>query len=205
MNILLDPNVSYFLLVCGAVLAILTLLSPGTGFFEISAMVLLVLAGYGIVNHPLNYWALAILLLGVFPFLLALRRSRQQIYLLPALLSLIIGSVFLFRAEEGFTAVNPYFATLMSALAVGLLWVIGRKAIEAIGAPVTHDPNRLIGSIGEARTNIYRDGTVYVGGEEWTARSESFIPAGSLVHIAGREGLVLLVEAVNKAPSQPPE
>lgn len=203
MNILTDPNVSYFLLVFGSILAILTLFSPGTGFFEISAMVILVLAGYGIINHPINLWALGVLLVGVFPFLLALRKSRQQIYLVPSLISLVVGSVFLFRAENGLTAVNPYFAILMSVLAVGLLWVIGRKALEAIHTPVTHDPNRLIGSIGEARTNIYREGTIHIRGEEWTARSETFIPAGSLVRVIGREGLVLLVEAVNRSAAPP--
>jgi membrane-bound ClpP family serine protease len=34
---------------------------------------------------------------------------------------------------------------------------------------------------------------VYAGGEEWTARSDALIPAGSQVKVVGREGVVLKV------------
>ncbi|NMC85494.1 MAG: NfeD family protein, partial [Anaerolineaceae bacterium] len=39
-------------------------------------------------------------------------------------------------------------------------------------------------------------GTVYVGGEEWSARSDEMIAAGSSVKVINREGLVLIVEPV---------
>jgi membrane-bound serine protease (ClpP class) len=194
MNFLLDPNVAYFLLVAGFVMAILALFSPGTGFIEIGALFALALAAYGIINLPINTWALVILVAGVFPFILALRRSRQYIFLVIALAALIVGSVFLFRAEEGAMAVHPILAILVSILSMGLLWVIGRTGLSAMSQPLSHDLGRFIGEVGEARTDIHLGGAVYVGGEEWTARSDTFIPAGSLVKIVGRQGLILLVE-----------
>jgi len=57
----------------------------------------------------------------------------------------------------------------------------------------------LIGKEGETRTEVYLDGTVYVGGEEWTARSEDPIPAGMPVRVIGRDGLVVVVEPVEKS------
>jgi membrane-bound serine protease (ClpP class) len=42
------------------------------------------------------------------------------------------------------------------------------------------------------------DGTVYLGGEEWTARSAAFIPAGSRVKAVRREGLSLVVEKADE-------
>jgi membrane-bound ClpP family serine protease len=197
MNILLDPNVAYFLLVCGFIMAILALFSPGTGIIEIGAIFALALAAYGIVNMPINSWALVVLLAGVFPFILALRRSQQYIYLAIALVALIAGSIFLFRAEEGAIAVHPFLASLVSVLAMGLLWYIARTGLTAMQQPLSHDMARYIGEIGEARSDVYLQGAVYVGGEEWTARSDSFIPAGTQVKIVGREGLVLLVEPVS--------
>jgi membrane protein implicated in regulation of membrane protease activity len=37
---------------------------------------------------------------------------------------------------------------------------------------------------------------VYVAGELWTAKAESTLPAGSSVRVVGRDGLILVVEAV---------
>jgi membrane-bound ClpP family serine protease len=196
MNFLLDPNVAYFLLVAGFIMSILALFSPGTGILEIGALFALALAAYGIINLPTNNWALIVLLAGVFPFVLALRQSHRYIYLAIALAALIVGSIFLFRSEEGGVAVNPYLAILISILAMGLLWVIARTGIKAIQQPLAHDVGRFIGEIGEARTDVFVEGAVYVRGEEWTARSNSYIPAGSQVKVVGREGLVLLVEPV---------
>ena len=46
MDILLDPNVAYVLLVFGLMLAIMAVFTPGTGVIEITALFALALAGY---------------------------------------------------------------------------------------------------------------------------------------------------------------
>jgi len=196
MDFLLDPNVAYFLLVTGFLLAILALFAPGTGILEVGAVLILVLAGYGVINLPLNLWALVILILGVFPFILALRQSRRLVFLAISIAALVIGSVFLFRSEERIMAVDPLLAAPVSALAVGFLWFIARKGLEAIARRPDHSLERLSGLVGTAESDIFLEGSVSVGGEQWSARSEEFIPAGSRVRVIGRQGLVLIVEAV---------
>lgn len=198
MEFLVDPNVTYFLLIGGLTAAMLALFTPGTGFLEVGAVFVLVMAGYGIANQPVNWWALIVLAVGVFPFLLALRRSRQYIFLLIALLALVCGSVFLFRAEGRLTAVNPWFALVVSTLVVGFLWLAAHKSLEAIDRPPVQNLERLIGLTGTAVTDVYREGSVYVGGEAWTARSAALIPSGSRVKVLAREGLILVVEPVDQ-------
>jgi membrane-bound ClpP family serine protease len=61
-----------------------------------------------------------------------------------------------------------------------------------------HNPDALIGQIGEARTEIHAEGSVQAGGELWSARSEKPIKMGSAVRILGREGFVLVVEKESK-------
>jgi membrane-bound serine protease (ClpP class) len=194
MNFLLDPNVAYVLLVGGFILAILALFSPGTGLLEIGALFILVLAGYSIYNLSFNWWAIIILLVGVFPFLLALRKSRRWYFLLISIASLIIGSIFIFHSVDGKTTIDPILAVVVSVIAGGLLWLIGTRGIEALGLKPEHDLKRLVGMKGEARTRVFMEGTVYVNGEEWSARSANPIPAGSPIVVTSREGLVLLVE-----------
>lgn len=199
MNILLDPNVAYLLLVGGIVLAILALFAPGTGLLELGALFALVLAGYSIVNLPVNAWAIVVLVLGVFPFLLALRRWRNWAFLAVSIAALIVGSVFMIRSTTGGPAVSPVLASIVSLLVVGFLWLVGRKSIEAMARPRA-SLNSLIGMVGETRTPVYKEGAVYVGGEQWTARSKTFIPTGTSVRVLSRDGLVLTVE-----PVYPPE
>jgi membrane-bound serine protease (ClpP class) len=197
MDILLDPNIAYLLLVSGFILVIFAVITPGTGLLEIGALFVLVLAGWEIYHLPVNSWALIVLIIGVVPFLLALRRKGEMIYLAVAILALVIGSIFLFRGDEWWKpVVNPILATVVSLISGGSLWMMVRKILEAEASIPTHDRTEFLGMIGEAKTDIYQEGSVYVGGEEWTAWSEEPIPNASRVRIVGREGFVLEVERV---------
>lgn len=196
INPLIDPNVAYFLLVVGLVLGVLALFSPGTGILEIGALFALVLAGFGIVRLSINAWALGLLIVGVIPFLMALRFSQRWFYLAIACVAFVVGSIFLFKTPEGGLAVNPLLAGITSTIAVGLFWLVGWKGLEAIRRRPDISMERLMGAVGEARTAIHREGTVYINGEEWSARSDVPIPMGAKVRVIGREGLVLIVETL---------
>ncbi|HLE51023.1 MAG TPA: NfeD family protein [Anaerolineales bacterium] len=192
--ILLNPNVAYLLLVGGALLAILALLNPGTGLLEVAALILLVLAGWGIYSLPINYWALGLLLLGVLPFLFALRRSGRMVYLGVSIAALVVGSIFLFQGEGLKPAVNPFLALLVSLLVVGFVWLVAQKTLEADRVRPVHDLKALIDTIGEAKTDIHAEGSAQVAGELWSARSQQPIPVGSKVRVIAREGFILDVE-----------
>lgn len=197
MNFLLDPNVAYFLLVFGFLFAVLSLFTPGTGILEIGAIFALLLAGYSMLTLPINIWALGILILGVFPFLIALKRSHQYWYLVLSIAALVIGTVFLFRTTEGKAAIDPLLAVIISSVVILILWVIGRRGIEASLQQPVHDLDRLLGKTGLAGTDIHHEGSLQIGGEEWTAQSKTLIPAGTEVRVVSRSGLVLQVEPVS--------
>lgn len=205
MQILLDPNVAYLLLASGMILVILALLSPGTGLLEILALFSLVLAGYSMANLPVNGWALLVLLFGVFPFLLALRKSGRVIFLGVMILALIVGSLFLFQGETWYQpAVNPLLAVLVSIFSGGFLWLVANKILEAEMRRPSHDLQALVGAMGEAKTNLHPKGSVQVDGELWSAVSHLPIQAGAQVRVTGREGFVLEVEAVDPTPEAMP-
>ena len=203
MNYLLDPNVSYFLLVSGLMLAILALFAPGTGIIEVGALFTLVLAGYGIANLPTNTWALALMAVGAVAFVLALRFVRWRILLILATLALVIGSIFLFRQANGSPAINPVFATAFSIGAVGILWFMGQKGIDAMRRKPVHSISTIVGETGTAVTDISAEGTVYLRAENWSAHSDKPIRAGSKIRVIGRDGLVLMVEDVGDHAASP--
>jgi len=196
MDILLDPNVAYLILVAGFLVAILALFSPGTGFLELAAILALLLAGYAIYTLPINGWALVVLAVGVFPFLLAVRKSGRWIFLIGSIIALVVGSVFLFRSETGSPAVHPVLAMVVSVITIGFLWVVARKSLEAIEIRPVHDPDALTGAVGVTRTQVHGEGSVYVNGENWSARSPTPIPPNTQVRDDRRDGLMLEVEKV---------
>ena len=198
MEFLIDANISYVLLVLGFLIAILALFSPGTGFMEVGALFALVLAGYGIINLQVNTWALAILGLSLVPFGLAVaQKGRNRLLFISAsVLAFLVGSALLFPWNGMQPSVNPILIGLLSALALGLAWLTATKSVEAMVAQPSFDLSRLLGMVGEASSDIHGEGTVYVNGETWSARSSSFITAGSAVRVLGREGFTLIVEAV---------
>jgi membrane-bound ClpP family serine protease len=188
----------------GILLAILALFVPGTGFVELAAVFELLFAGWEVYNlaSQLNVIALIVLILGVFPFILALRKSGKMIYLLVSFLALVVGSTFLFRGEQWWQpAVDPILALVSSTVTALFLWVTARKSLEAVLSPPAHLQMH-IGATGEATTDIHGEGTVQLESELWSARSDEPIPAGATVRVVGREGFTLLVERVNHQPVQ---
>jgi len=197
MDWLLDPDVAYLLLVFGLTLAIMAIFAPGTGMLEIGALFLLLLAGYSVYNLPFNLWALLVLILGGVAFFLALRRTKQIIFLGAFFLSFVVGSVFLFRGDHWWLpAVNPILATVVSILVGAYFWIAMRKILEAEEERPTHDLNDLIGKIGITKTLIDSEGSVQVAGELWSANSRQKIPSGVAVRVIKREGFILEVEQI---------
>ncbi|HEY3344466.1 MAG TPA: NfeD family protein [Anaerolineaceae bacterium] len=203
MNILLDPNIAYLILVGGFLLAILAVFAPGSGFLEVGALFAVGLAAYAAYNLPINPWALALLVLGVFPFVIAVRRSHRLIYLGFSLAAMAVGSAFLFRTPTGAPAVNLVLAVVVTLVTLPLLWVVTRKTLVALEMRPSQDLGRLIGEIGEARTALMPEGTVYVGGEAWSARSRLPVQRNAQVRVLSRTGLVLDVEPVETTEPKP--
>ena len=196
MSFQIDPNIAYLLLVAGFWLVMMALLSPGTGIFEAAAVIVLLVAGWAIyaATPPVNLWALGLLLLGMVPFFLALRRSGRYIFLIASMVAVVIGSIYLFQGEGWEPLINPWLALIVSASTIGYMWFLMKTMLESERSVPTHDLSRLMGAFGEARSDIQQEGSVQVHGELWSAKSEERIPQGARVRVIGREGFILLVE-----------
>jgi len=194
VNILLDPNVAYLLLLVGTMLVLLALVTPGTGLLEVSAVVCLGLAGYAATQLNINWWALVLLGLSIVPFVYAIQRPRRAWALIVSLVGLVTGSIFLFRAEGGGPAVQPVIAAVSSIFYLGFLWIAVSKALQALHSQPVYNLDALVGKSGEARTPIHREGSVQVASEAWSAWSRKPIPAGGRIKVVSRNGFVLEVE-----------
>lgn len=197
MNLLLDPNVAYLLLLAGLLLGLFALVTPGTGVLEIGAFGCLGLAGYAVSQQEFNWWALVLLALSILLFLFAIRQPKWEVYLALSILGLVIGSAYLFHSGTWKPAVNLFVAGTASILYAGFLWIAIRKTLQALRASPTMDLNTLIGQVGTSKTHVHREGSVQVEGELWSARSKDPIAEGKPVKVVARDGFILEVESAS--------
>lgn len=198
-DFLLNPNIAYLFLVGGVLLTFFALVTPGTGFLEVSAFFLMALAGFAIYNLPIHVWALILLLASVVPFLIAIQKpARRNLYLSSSIVGAVMGSAYLFRGEGLTPAVNIFLVIFVSLLMGSFLWLVIMKTLEALESRPSHDLDALIGKIGEAKTKISNEGSAQVAGELWTAQSEKPIEAGKQIRVVERRGFVLIVDEVKE-------
>lgn len=202
IDFLLDPNIAYLILVGAALLTMMAVINPGTGLLEIIALFLWLISGYIIFNLPVNFWALALMFVGVVFFLLSLRKFQNLVFLGLSIAAVIAGSIFLFDQPGWQPAVNPILAVVVSVFVAGFVWIVAQKSLEADRMRPVHDLEALIGAVGEAETAISDEGSVQVAGELWSARSDQPISEGAQVRVVGREGFFLKVEQVGGNKSE---
>ncbi len=194
MDFLLEPNVAYLILLGGILLGLMAIITPGTGLFELGAFFCLALAGYAIYNLSFNWWATVLLGLSIAPFVYSIQKPKRELYLGFSILLLVLGSVFLFAVDGWKPAVNPFVAFVASGLMTVFLWIVVQKTTQAARVRPVHDLETLVGLSGEAKSKIHDEGSVYVAGEMWSARSDKPIPIGSSIRVVRREGFTLVVE-----------
>jgi membrane-bound serine protease (ClpP class) len=202
MEFILNPDIAYLLLVVGFLIATLALVTPGTGILELVAFFILALAGWITAQLNFNWVALIILGVGVFPFLLALRKTQKILFLFLSLAALSIGSTFLFVENGWKPVVHPVLAILINALAILFFWIVIRKGLEAIQAVPAHKLGTMAGEIGETRTEVFREGSVYARGEMWSASSDAPIPAFTKVEVIERDGFSLKIKPADDKPAK---
>jgi membrane-bound serine protease (ClpP class) len=198
MIFLLDPNFAFVLLAVAFLVTIFALLAPGTGVLEVVSLGLLTLVGLSIARMEIHTWAILLLLGGIVGIILALRRFDNRYFLVLAILLLLAGMLFLFKTPGQFLSVDPLLAGVVSLSTAAFIWTVGRMVAQAFKAKPQRNLAKLIGEVGRAVTDISTDGSVYVGGENWSAVSEKPIKKGSSVVVLKRDGLVLKVEEISK-------
>ena len=189
------PNLLYILLVAGVWTSTLAVISPGTGVYELLALATLGGTGVGLFFVPFNGWALLPIALGLVAFIAGLwQRKWERAAIVLAGLLFSLGSALLFENDAGKPAVNPLLAIVMTLTTLGFYWFAITRVIAALRVQSTLDPSLVLNQIGDVRTLLDPVGTVYVGGELWSAWADEMIPVGAEIRVKEREGLMLKVE-----------
>ncbi|HBD09232.1 MAG TPA: serine protease, partial [Syntrophobacteraceae bacterium] len=97
LRIIGDPSIAYLLLMVGLAGLYFELSHPGTIFPGVIGGISLVAAAYALQKLPVNYAGFLFILLAVICFILEIKVASYGMLSLAGVLSLVIGSVMLFR------------------------------------------------------------------------------------------------------------
>jgi len=207
-SFLTNPNVAYLLLIMGLWSVVLAVTTPGTGVAEGAAVICLALAAVGLIRLPVSLAGLGLIGLAFVLFFLEAQFSAHSVFIAAGTVALIAGSLLLFRATPGQAALSWLTVLVVSLVTSVVFGFLVTQGLTARRLPVAQDEDRVVGGQGVARTEVgvSQPGTVYVGGELWSAIADEPIPSGSEVVVISREELKLKVARakVAKVEAQAP-
>jgi membrane-bound serine protease (ClpP class) len=193
LAVLADPNIAYLLMMAGILGLYIEFTHPGVIFPGVAGGICLLLALTAMQVLPVNYGALALIVLGVALLVAEAFLPTFGVVGVGGAVAFLLGSLFLFdgAGEELEVARTLIFGAVaglgLFTMIVGVLIARRRRVPARLGV------EGMIGAIGMARDRLAPQGTVLVHGEYWTAETEQTIDPGTPVEVTGIDGLRLRV------------
>ena len=189
------PDIAFYLVLIGLFGLIFELYNPGIGLAGILGGVSLLLGFYALSVLPTNWAGLFLIVLGVIFFIVDLQTAGLGVWTVGGTAALVAGGLLLFSGASPDLELNV--GSLIAAVAGTLIFFVSvmTAALRVrLRRPIMGEEG-IVGTVGEAKTDIAPEGTVMTKGTLWRARTmETGIAAGSKVLVKATEGLVLLVE-----------
>ena len=202
LHLLSDPNIAFILFTLGFYGLLFELQSPNfvTG---ILGGIAIILAFIGFGSLPLNLAGLLLIGLGIVLFILEMTVTSHGLLAIGGIVCFVLGAAALYT-EPG-TPTAPDVSVAWPVIAAMTLVTAAFMTLIVIAAVRSHrmgTAEGLIGAglpsnaMGEVRRPLNPIGSVYAGGEEWTARAvdERSIDRGTPVRVIRTDGLTLVVE-----------
>ncbi len=194
------PEAAFFFLVVGLTIVSFEFFAIGPGVAAGVATVSLLLAGWGIVNLPVRWWALALAVLGWIALTTAYQRGGVLAITLLGALLLQVGGMFYVDGSGQID--SRWYLVLPSVLAALFFFLLAMPTVQrARYSTQTIGRDSLIGEQGVALADFDPDGVVEVHGARWraTAHREAGLATGTSVVVTGVDGTFLEVERPSSA------
>lgn len=198
LKALSDPNIAYVLMTLGTIGLLAELYNPGAILPGIVGAISLILAFYSFQSLPVNYAGVLLMLLGIVLFVLEVSVTSYGLLAIGGVVSMILGSLMLIKAEAPFLQISWSVIVPVVALAAGFtLFVVG-MGIRAMRRQPSTGSEGMVGLVGVAKTPLTPQGKILVHGELWEAVSDGPLLPGDRAKITKIEGLTLYVTPAAK-------
>jgi membrane-bound serine protease (ClpP class) len=192
-----SPEAAFFFLAIGLTIVSFEFFAIGPAVAAGVASICLLLAGWGMVNLPVRWWALALAVFGWGLLTAAYQKGGVIVLTIVGALLLQVGGMWY---VEGSGQIDPrWYLILPSVLAVLFFFLLAMPTVQrARFSTQTIGRDSLIGERGIALVGLDPDGIVEVHGARWraTTHREAKVAIGTQVVVNGVDGLFLEVDRV---------
>ncbi len=187
-----SPEVAYLLFVIGLAIIVFELFVAGVGIAGVIGAGALFLSGYGLAILPVNWWAVALLLLAMFFLAIDIQTNVPRLYTIVGLVCFVLGTWFLYDgvSMSWITALVGIVSAVLYAYTGMPSMVRTRFSTPTIGR------KWMIGEMGEAVSAVDPEGTVRIRDAAWRAITNRATPIreGESIRVIGIDRLILEVE-----------
>ena len=196
LDFLLDPNIAFLVLAVGALALYAEFNHPGAVVPGVVGVVFVLLALFALNLLPTRYAAFTLIMAAFVMFALEAKLATHGVLGIAGIALMTIGGLLLVDGPIPELRVKLWTALAVSVPLGAITVFLMGIALRARRNKVVTGKQGMIGSVGEARTDIDPEGKVFVQGELWNAHAASRIPMGEPVVVRDMEGLELEVEKV---------
>jgi membrane-bound serine protease (ClpP class) len=199
-NVVLHPAVMSLLLAVAAIGLMTEFYNPGTILPGLVGVAALLVFLYGSQVLPVNYFGAALVGLGLIMFLLEVKVVSYGLLSVGGAICTALGLYLFF--DTGVPGLAIPLATIAVVTGGLVLFALGMAVfvLRSQRQPPTTGREGAVGERGVATTALTPEGTVFVHGEYWSARSTAAVEPGGVIRVVAVEpGLKLLVEPVDTA------
>jgi membrane-bound serine protease (ClpP class) len=202
LNLLVQPDVAYLLLLVAAFGLIAEVSSPGAILPGTVGGISAILALVALAELPINFAGLGLLLFAFLLFVADIKAPTHGILTAGGTVALVLGSLFLFDTGAVGMGVDPWLIAGAAAVSVVIFAIVIRNAVRARSHVLMAGASALEGALGEVRAALAPEGEVFVAGRLWPAVIEAGSAGlGATVRVTGRDGERLRVELVRGSSS----
>jgi len=196
LSFLMDPNISFLILIIGLAAIYAEFNHPGAIIPGVVGMIFVVLAVFALNLLPLRFAGIALLLTAFILFGLEAKFATHGALGIGGIAVMILGALLLVDGPIPQLRIRPITAVAVS-ISFGLLTIfLVNIAVRARRGKVVTGDVGLIGEFATAQTQLHPDGKVFVHGEIWNAYCPTGAEPGQTVRVSGVRDLVLTVEPV---------
>jgi membrane-bound serine protease (ClpP class) len=209
LEILVNPTVSYLLILLGLVGIGIEFFSPGLIAPGTIGVISLLLGLYGTAQLPVTVAGVLLLVFGIAMIIAEAHLPTHGILGASGVASLVASGLLLYDTNSSAFGVSAPVVIAVGLILGGLLAVAVERAVQARSQPKRTGWEEMVGAVGEVRQPLAPMGQIFVQGALWRARlggddgDDRTLERGSRVRVESVEGLTLQVRPLEGEEEAP--
>lgn len=201
LHVLADPNILLVLLVLAGMGIMFELQNPGAILPGVIGGLSLLIALYSMAVLPVNYAGVGLIIFAMLLFLAEVKVVSHGVLSVGGVASFVIGALMLVDTpyESALRVSWQVIVVMICLMVLFFLFIVG-AAIRAHMRKVETGEQGMLKARGRTLGRLDPAGSVFVAGERWRARAtEGEIGEGEKIEVVSQEGFTLIVRRIEAA------